>query len=126
MARMSVRQRVVFWLGASSVGAGILALPDSGPRLFSFSETHGPSAVDAVGMVVLLAAWLPVALLLWTRRASITGRSAWAAGLLAVTGLALLVLTVGLDLGASWMAAVAVLLAAQFVALRSIAWSGTD
>ncbi len=124
MARMSVRRRVIFWVGASSVGAGILALPDSGPRLFSFSDTHGPSAVDVVGMIVLLAAWLPVALLLWTRRASITGRSAWAAGLLTASGLALLVVTVGLDLGASWIGSVAVLLTAQFVALRSIARSG--
>ncbi len=116
-----IRRPIIVWLAASAVGGTVIALPDTGPRLFSFSESHGPSVIDLIGMAVLVAGWLPVAWLLWSRRAAIRGRSAWLAGLLAIAGVVLLVLTVGKDLGAWWLAAAAILVTAQFVALRSIA-----
>lgn len=120
----AARRSVIVWVMASTLGAAILALPDDDARLFSFSETHGPSAVDVAGMVVLLAGWLPVAWVMWSRRATIDGFSRRWAGILAVAGAGMLVVTIGLDLGASWLVAVAVLVAAQVVALRSVALSG--
>jgi hypothetical protein len=117
----AVPRRVLIWVAGSGVGAAVVAMPDKGPRLFSFSETHGPSAVDLAGMAALVAAWLPVAVLLWSARSRLTGRYAWAAAILAVLGLVGLVVTIGLDLGPWWIAAAGVLVLAQFVALWGIA-----
>ncbi len=72
-------------------------------------------------MAVLMAAWLPIAWLLWSNRTSIRGHSDWLAAVRAVLGVVLLVVTVGMDLGAWWVAAAGILVTAQFVALRSIA-----
>ena len=84
---------------------------------------HGPSAIDLMGMVVLVAAWLPVAWLLWSERGAVRGHSRSLAGVLAALGLVLLVLTVGMDLGSWWIVAAAILVTAQIVAIRSIARS---
>ena len=115
-----VGRRVIVWLAASAIGAAIIAMPDNDARIFSFSGTHGPSAIDLLGIVVLLAGWAPVAWMLWSRRAAIRGPHARFAGVLAVVGVVLLVVTIRLDLGASWIVAVAILLAAQFTALWSL------
>lgn len=109
------------WLAGSAIGGAVVAIPDTGPRLFSFSETHGPSALDLVGMVLLVASWVPIAALIWSERRLVRGTSRRWAAVLAVVGAALLVVTIGLDLGPSWFAAVALLVAAQAVALRAIA-----
>jgi hypothetical protein len=61
------------WLIGSGIGVAIIALPDSDDRVLSLSRTHGPALVDVVGMVVLLAVWLPVPALLWVRRRALTG-----------------------------------------------------
>lgn len=45
-------------LVAATAGIGIVALPDSGPRLFSLSAAHGPSRVDALGVMLLVIGWL--------------------------------------------------------------------
>lgn len=44
------------------IGFVIVALPDNGVRLFSWSEKHGPSVQDAIGLLLLLAA---EGMLLW-------------------------------------------------------------
>ncbi len=119
-----VRRRTAVWLGGSAIGAGIVALPDRGPRLFSLSETHGPSAVDLVGTTVLVAAWLPVASLLWSRRRSMGGAWRRASAVVVGAGVLLLVVTIGLDLGSWWVLPVALLVAAQLLALRAVALSG--
>lgn len=106
------------------LGAGILALPDADDRVFSFSQTHGPSPLDLAGMVILLLAWLPIGVVLWNGRralASPPGRIALA--LLAV-GAIMLVATIGLDLGATYLIAVAMLLTGQLLALRVVAKGG--
>lgn len=53
---------------AALAGLVVIALPDSGPRLFSLSEEHGPSALDAVGIALLVAGWLVLASQAWRRR----------------------------------------------------------
>lgn len=117
----SIRRRLVVWVAGSAVGAAVLALPDSGNRVFSFSRTHGPSPLDLVGLVILLVVWVPVAAVLWRDRRHLRGTTARVAGVLAVTGAVALVVTIGGDLGAIYLGAVAMLLAAQLLALRVLA-----
>lgn len=49
--------RRVLLIGLPLIVGGVIvvALPDSGPRLFSLSRRHGPSFVDASGIALLLA-----------------------------------------------------------------------
>lgn len=115
MTGKSVMWRFVGWLFGSGVGGMIVALPDSGERVFSLSETHGPSPLDLVGVVVLLGSWLPVAVLLPSLWLMAKRGTAWAAGVLAMLGLVALIVTIGADLGWWWLAAVAMLVVAQFV-----------
>ena len=112
-------RRVWLWLAGSALGVAVLALPDTGPRVFSFSEAHGPSAVDVVGIMVLVGAWLPVAALIWSGRRTL-GRRGCLPAVMAATGVALLVVTIALNLGPAWMAAVAILLGAQILVLRAL------
>src|SRR3712207_1262984 len=103
------------------VGVAIVALPDAGDRMFSLSRTHGPSPVDLLGVLVLVAAWIPVPALLWLRRRALHGRAATVAGVLGVVGVVGLVITVSLDLGMVYLVPVTALLVAQVLALRVLA-----
>lgn len=114
-----MKGRISTWLAGSVVGAAVLALPDEGPRVFSFSETHGPSAVDLVGMLVLVAAWVPVAVLIWSERASLRGGWGRGAAVLGVAGTVVLVMAISLDLGGWWIGAVPALVVAQLMALHA-------
>ena len=109
------------WLLGSTIGAAIIALPDSDDRLFSLSRTHGPSPVDGLGVLVLLLAWLPVPHVLWHRTRAFRGGAAAAVVVLAVAGVAGLVVAVVADLGVVYLVPVAVLLLAQVLALRVVA-----
>lgn len=110
----------MLWLGGSALGGAIVALPDAGGRVFSLSESHGPSAVDLVGVAVLLAGWLPVPALLWSSRRVLRPQARWLATA-AVTGVAVLVATIMADLGAWWVLGVALLVAVQVGALALVA-----
>lgn len=58
----SARSTVKLWFLGSVAGALVVALPDNDARVFSLSQTHGPSTVDLLGMGVLVIAcyrWLP-------------------------------------------------------------------
>lgn len=120
----SVGRTVALWLAGSAVGVAVVAVPDSDERVVSLSRTHGPSPVDLVGVAVLVAAWLPVLLLLTRRRHALRGGWARAALLLAVVGGAGLVVTLGLDLGPVYLVPVVLLVAAQLAALRACARPG--
>lgn len=119
MTGTSLIWRSVGWLLGSAVGGLVVALPDSGERVFSFSETHGPSPLDLVGVVVLVGSWLPFAVLLPSLWRIAKRGTAWAAGVLAVLGTVALVVTIGADLGWWWLAAVAMLVAAQLLLLTA-------
>jgi hypothetical protein len=107
------------WGIANLVGGALLAVPDAGPRLFSISRTHGPSAVDAVGAAVLLAGWvtLDAAVL---KRFDVLRRASKVvligAAATVITGLAILVPTIAFDLGWWWIVGVALLAGVQLVA----------
>lgn len=79
------------WLSALAIGAGLVAfLPEQGlggGDLFRLSARHGPSLVDGVGLVVVLAGWLYFLRALWMRRSQLQPR-ALAFALVAATLLA--------------------------------------
>jgi hypothetical protein len=53
-----VRAAIVVVVGdLSTTGLGTILMPDTGPRLFSLSEGHGPTLVDVIGVVLLVAGW---------------------------------------------------------------------
>ena len=107
--------RSFLWIAGSVVGAAIVALPDSGERVFSFSRTHGPSPLDLLGVAMLLGSWLPIALLLpslWRATGAAAARSA--AGI-AVIGAAGLVSTIRADMGWMWLVAAAALVVSQII-----------
>ena len=49
----------------------VVALSDSGPRIFSLSEDHGPSLQDAVGLILILGPYLYLVFVAWKRRSKI-------------------------------------------------------
>jgi hypothetical protein len=112
----SVRKRDwVIWLLGSSVGVGLVAAPDSDERLFSISRTHGPSLVDAIGSVILVAAWVVLLAGIWKGRHRLPrNRLLWGSVLLvaAMAG-ALLVWSITGDRGRWWMFGGSVLLSLQ-------------
>jgi O-antigen/teichoic acid export membrane protein len=113
------RVRVVAGLiGLAVLGVAVIALPDTGPRLVTFSETHGPSALDAVGVVLLLAAWAPVPVVLLRRRRRIRPAVWAAAAVVAVLAAAALVVAISRDLAWWWLPGIALVLV-QAVLLRS-------
>lgn len=118
--RRSIRRRVLLWLLGSLFGALVIALPDDGPRLFSLSASHGPSAVDLLGIAIMIAAWLPVVLLLWTNRAALRGGWAAAAGLLGGIGALMLSIAIAVDAGSEWMIGASLLIVAQLLAVAVI------
>ncbi len=121
-----VPNRLVLAVALVVVGSVIVALPDSDRRLVSLSEEHGPSALDAVGIAVLLVGWLVAARELWARRRAVlrqAGRrgtvvASFATGL----GSGLLVASVFGDFAWWWAIGAAILAAVQiaaFLTLRS-------
>jgi hypothetical protein len=74
--RWSVGRGLAVWVACSLAGVAVIAFPDDGRRLASFSDGHGPSAVDAAGIVVLIIGWLPFVVALWTARSAIEHRGA--------------------------------------------------
>lgn len=118
---LRVRRAATAWLAGSGLGAAVVALPDGGPRLVSLSRTHGPSLLDAAGIVVLLAAWVPVLAVLWAGRALLAGRPGVVPAVLAAVGCAVLVASVVGDTGAEWLLGVLLLLAGQGLALLVVA-----
>jgi hypothetical protein len=99
------------------VGAAIVALPDSGERVFSLSRTHGPSPLDLLGVSVVVGSWLPVAVVLptlWRAAGDVPARLS--AGL-ALAGAAGLAITIAADLGRVWVIAAAMLVAAQLIVI---------
>lgn len=114
----SIRRATAVWLVASIIGVAIVMLPDEGPRLLSLSRTHGPSAVDVVGIAVLVAGWSVFAVALWRARVAVGHRMLPAT--MATIGLVSLLWFITRDVAGWWGVSVALLVAAQLMAARSV------
>lgn len=51
--------RVSFWAACVLlvIGTVVLLLPDSGDRILSFNEDHGPSWQDFIGITIIVITW---------------------------------------------------------------------
>ncbi len=111
------------WLAATLTGIAVIALPDDDHRLFSISDTHGPSAVDAVGVAILLGGWLLLTVatvVRWQILMSVNPVWLWLGVIAYVLGLVILVPTVLLDLGAWWIAGAALMALVQIAAALAV------
>ncbi len=117
----TARRRLSAWAVLSVLGALVVSLPDTGPRLFSLSPAHGPSAVDALGIVLALAGWATFLAAAWHSRDRVRAR-------VATPGFAVCAFTLGLGLGlvvasvsvyAHWWAVGVVLLGAAHLLVAS-------
>jgi hypothetical protein len=109
---MSWRPVLIWWLAWSAVGAALVALPDTGPRLLEFSGAHGPGLLDTVGIGLLLVGSLGLWRHLWRGRAAFTPLPplwTFAAGL----GVGLVTASVLGDFGAWWAVGAGLLLVVQ-------------
>lgn len=117
----AMRRLLVVAVALIAAGGFVVALPDEGPRLFSISRDHGPSAVDAAGTALVLAGWGLLVATVWRRRARVARRLG-AVGIttgvvLLVAGGALIAWSVAGDHGAWWVAGAALAAAPQAVAV---------
>lgn len=58
----------IWWATLSAVGVATIAIPDTGPPLFSISQIHGPSLLDTIGIGLLVAGWAVLDVATWRRR----------------------------------------------------------
>jgi hypothetical protein len=99
----------IAWAMANAAGVAIVALPDTGPRVVSLSEAHGPSVLDAIGSLLVVAGWASLETAIWRRRGRLRDlprRTRFLGMALIVAGLAILVPTIALSLGAWWVVGV--------------------
>lgn len=110
------------WSALVVTGLVIIALPDDDARLFTISRLHGPSAVDAIGILFILAAWLVVVAVIWRGRARLPRGPAWRIlGLSSfVVGTAVTAWSVLGDHGSWWVLGAALLAALQVTAAATV------
>lgn len=116
-----VKRTLAVWAATTTAGGVVLAVPDTGPRVLSLSETHGPSLVDSVGILILVAGWLPVPVLLYRSRGLVPSQVWVAAGCTALVGTLALAVTIRRDLGWWWVPSAAALATAQAMPLVALA-----
>jgi hypothetical protein len=95
------------------LGFTLVALPDSGHRLFSFGKDHGPSFYDSIGLVLILIAYAWLLLLSFKRRERLLKYSSspiFKTGLfLSGIGYGLIIASVMNDFKQWWIAGIAIL-----------------
>jgi hypothetical protein len=122
MTIMRLRTALALWIACALLGGALIALPDTGPRLVSFSEAHGPSWLDAIGIAIVLTGWLAYAGVLWHRRQGLAraagSRTLAGATFLLGLGTGLVVASVAGDFPHWWIVGVALLVVVQVSAAR--------
>ncbi len=103
-------------------GTIVVALPDDGLRILSISRSHGPSLVDALGVGLILVAWVLVVRVVWRGRARLARSRVWRRLALPglVVGTALVAWSVLGDHGAWWMLGAAILAGLQVAAATAV------
>lgn len=114
------------WSALVVTGLVIVALPDDDARLFSISRLHGPSAVDTIGIIFILAAWLVLLAVIWRGRACLPRGRVWR--ILGwssfVVGTAVTAWSVLGDHGSWWVLGAALLAGLQVTAAATVRPSG--
>lgn len=110
------------WCALVAGGVALMALPDDDVRVFTISRTHGPAALDAVGIVLVLVAWVLLVAGVWTRRSRLPRHAGWWAriGASLVGGLGLVAWSVLGDRGRWWLLGIALAGGAQVVAACAV------
>jgi hypothetical protein len=108
----------VCWGVLSTLGLVTILIPDTGRRLFSLSREHGPSVVDSIGVLLLVAGWAALDIATWRRRRALSLRRTAiivtaTAGVIAV---GLVLWSVLGDYGVWWIVGAMVLAAIQVTA----------
>lgn len=110
------------WATLSVAGLSIILIPDTGPRLFSLSEEHGPSLTDGIGVLLLVIGWATLDMATWRRRRRLAPkRGVLAFAAIAAFGAAgLIVWSVLGDHGAWWIAGACVLASIQLISAARV------
>jgi len=102
-----------------AIGFVIVALPDADERLFSISRDHGPSLLDAIGLVILLIGHAGLVMEAWKHREKVFQYKHsvyFRTGLFLLgAGLVLVLVSVLNDGGHWWILGVALLVFVQAV-----------
>lgn len=106
------------WAALSLLGGALVALPDSGERVFSVSATHGPAWLDLAGICLLLLGLAAFVGGAWRGRHHVSRAMAWGAGTAFAAGNLLSAWSVGTDAASWWIAGVGLAAAAQL----ALAW----
>jgi hypothetical protein len=110
------------WATLSAAGLGLILIPDTGPRLFSLSEEHGPSLTDAIGVLLLVAGWATLDIATWRGRRRLGPRRGIPV-FTAITTLGaagLIVWSVPGDHGVWWIVGACVLAAIQLISAARV------
>lgn len=110
------------WCALVVGGVALMALPDDDVRVFSMSRTHGPAALDAVGIVFILAAWVLMLRGVWTRRSRLPRHAGWrlSIGAAVVGGVGLVAWSVLGDHGRWWLLGAALAGGAQVLVALAV------
>jgi len=102
-------------------GLIIVALPDSGPRLFSFGKDHGPSLQDVVGLLLILTGYIWLLVIAWKRKEKVMihrGSPVYRAGIfLSGIGYGLILASVISDFKYWWIVGIILLVIIHFAVL---------
>jgi hypothetical protein len=113
-----VRRSWLWWGILSALGLVTISVPDTGPRLFSLSEAHGPSLVDSMGVLFLVAGWAVLDIATWRRRRlrSLRREALLLMATVGTAAVALVLWSVLGDHGAWWIVGAVLLAAIQLTA----------
>lgn len=112
-----MRAYLLIWLVLSVIGGIVIALPDSGNRVISFSAAHGPTLLDLIGIGILAVGWLIFLRAAWQQRRLVIRRASprLAGFVLFLVGLGsgLIIASVAGDFPYWWVVGAALLVLAQ-------------
>ena len=112
-------KRIILMLILIAAGIVIVALPDSGRRIFSISRAHGPSLQDAMGLVLVFIGYTWFLIQAWKQREKIlqykNRLSFKLIASLTIVGITLIIVSVINDYGYWWLCGAVILIVLQSV-----------
>ena len=112
-------KRIMLMLILIAAGIVIVALPDSGRRIFSISRAHGPSLQDAMGLVLVFIGYTWFLIQAWKQRGKILQyKNRLSFKLIAplmIVGITLIIVSVINDYGYWWVCGAVILTVLQSI-----------